>query len=118
MRDTRWPTPPASGGTGSSPLRSETNASYLEIEMSDIKSQQTWQSTRDIHSSQARDLLGGNGRSHVLQDAPEMFVADLLLPFQEKKKKTSEFWDGARPIRQARYVILNHLWTILNYLCV
>jgi hypothetical protein len=29
MRDTRWPTPPASGGMGSSPLRSETNAAYL-----------------------------------------------------------------------------------------
>ena len=29
MRDTLWPTPPASGGTGSSPLRSETNAAYL-----------------------------------------------------------------------------------------
>lgn len=29
MRDTRWPTPPASGGMGSSPLRSEMNAAYL-----------------------------------------------------------------------------------------
>ena len=29
MRDTLWPTPPASGGMGSSPLRSETNAAYL-----------------------------------------------------------------------------------------
>jgi hypothetical protein len=29
MRDTLWPTPPASGGTGSSPLRPETNAAYL-----------------------------------------------------------------------------------------
>jgi len=31
MRDTRWPTPPASGGIGSSPLRSETNAAYILV---------------------------------------------------------------------------------------
>ena len=31
MRDTRWPTPPGSGGMGNSPLRSETNAAYLGV---------------------------------------------------------------------------------------
>ena len=39
MRDTRWPTPPASGGMGSSPLRSETNAAYLAFIFGRVVSQ-------------------------------------------------------------------------------
>ena len=39
IRDTRWPTPPASGGMGSSPLRSETNAAYLGFSESVVSSQ-------------------------------------------------------------------------------
>lgn len=39
IRDTLWPTPPASGGMGSSPLRSETNAAYLGRKESDREQQ-------------------------------------------------------------------------------
>lgn len=53
MRDTRWPTPPASGGMGSSPLRSETNAAYLGFFF------------RKVSVSQASGH--GNGMENILQ---------------------------------------------------
>lgn len=47
-----------------------------------------------LHSSQTGDLLGGNRWLRILQHASEMFVANLALPFREKKKqRISEFWD-------------------------
>ena len=92
MRDTLWPTPPASGGTGSLPLRSETNAAYLRGRMKrvffymSVIPRGIEYGNRTLHSTQAGDLLGGNGWLRILQHASEMFVANLVLPFRETKK--------------------------------
>jgi len=63
-----------------------------------LEGQNTWRSTWDVHSSQACDLLGGNGRSRILQYAPEIFVADLVLPSETKKRmyQSSRIEQGRR----------------------
>jgi hypothetical protein len=69
--------------------------------MSGRESYYTWRSAWNVHSSQARDLLGGNGRSRVLQYAPEMFVADLVL--REKGNVRAEV-EQRRPGKQDKKI--------------
>jgi hypothetical protein len=67
-----------------------------------------------LHSSQASDLLGGNGWLRILQDAPEMFVANLTLPFEEKMKRgggerrrISEICDWGKSQQGRKYIPLD-----------
>ena len=75
---------------------------FLEKKVSVIPRGLNKEGNGTLHSSQASDLLGRNGWLRILQDAPEMSVADLTLPFEEKTKRESvmsEFCDWAKKMK-------------------
>lgn len=73
---TLFPIPVPSGGTGSSPLLSDTKSLYLEP---GFRRQITGDATWNLHAVQAPPLLWRHRRSHALQSLHDIFLLYIVL---------------------------------------
>lgn len=77
MRDARMPTPSPSGGTGKSPLRSETNARYLTYTPSVYSTCEV--KIEHLHSTQSHPLFLGHRGLGSFQDLTKIGFSDHML---------------------------------------